>query len=60
MFRTSIFFFAALFIVFALVYSHVQGHYAVMLLRHESILMNYSAPTQMASYCIAVACLKCI
>ena len=38
---------AVLFIVLALVYSRVQGHYAVMLLRHESILMNYSAPTLM-------------
>ena len=36
--------FTALFIVLALVYSDVQGHYAVILLRHESILENYSAP----------------
>lgn len=54
------FFFPASFIVFAVVHSHVQGHYAVKLLRHESILMNYSTPTLMASYCNAVPSLKCI
>lgn len=36
---------AALFIALAPAYSHVQGHYAVMLLGNKSILMNYSAPT---------------
>lgn len=58
-FRTNIFLLAASYVVFVLVYSPVQGHYAVMQLRHESIRMNYSSSPPLATSCLALLCLTC-